>query len=538
MLAAALEAQDYSVWWDREIAGGAEFSAVIEKELDAAKTVIVAWSEHSLGSHWVRDEADYARGQNKLLPLSLDGVLAPLGFRQLHAIDCSSWNGDATHPGFVGIISALGGEPRTRDELELSFPGKEVTPGAPTLAIARPGVAILPFSNMSTDEEIEFLADGLTEDIITVLSHNRHLSVPARTLVFAYKGQTTDIREAAKALSVRYVVTGSIRKMGARARVTVQFINAETGAHIWANKFDQPLEELYETSDSIVEKIAGSLFAHLIWAEADRSEHVPDSALGPWDFSIRAAAQIGRGGGDMSIFFKIISDLKMALTLAPDYPLAHAIIAWAYNAALVNGMYKDGQFEEILSSAKFHLRTARQTAQGDLLCLTHIGAAENYAGLQERSLRTLEGVLARDPASAEAWYAICQPYLHLGHFEKAHDAISRATELAPEAGYAAHHQWYRSNIYWTAGDYERAAPLLDLHISNFPEYGYANALAAICADAMGDHSKALRSIQRIKDHNPQLRPDKLKLVILHQPDADKGKREYARLEKLWAERTG
>ena len=109
LLAANLEGSGFSVWWDRQIGGGAEFARTIEAELESASSVIVAWSEHSLDSHWVRDEADFARGQSKLLPLSLDGALPPLGFRQLHCIDFSGWDETTKHASFGELLTSLGG---------------------------------------------------------------------------------------------------------------------------------------------------------------------------------------------------------------------------------------------------------------------------------------------------------------------------------------------------------------------------------------------------------------------------------------------
>jgi len=531
-LARALEGEDYSVWWDRNIGGGAEFSAVIEKELGAAKTVIVVWSAHSLSSHWVRDEADHARGEGKLLPLSLDGAAPPLGFRQIHALDFSSWDETTAHSAFRELMRSMGGEAGASPA---SAPSSVPSSAHTNSKITKPGLAVLPFNNMSTDEEVEFLADGLTEDIITTLSFNRHISVAARTSTFAYKGQSADIREVGKALGVRYVVEGSVRKMGKRVRVTVQFIEAETGAHIWAKKFDQLLDDLYETSDDLVEKITGGLFPQLVSAEVDRSEKALPESLGPWEYCQQAAQTIARGGGTVKGDSRVFAELGEAVRLAPDYALPHAILSWAYNAAIINGTYEDDELVDYITRAKAHLRKAREFAQDDLLCLTYIGAAENFAGMQERSLYTLESVLARNPANAEAWYIICQTYAYLGRFEDARNAIDRACALAPEAGYAPIHEWYRALTDFLAGDLGAAVPLIERHILHQPEYGYVSVIAAICATAFGDDAGARRHIARAKEHNPQLRPEKLKGMMLSQPDKEKGKREYAILERLWAE---
>ena len=162
-------------------------------------------------------------------------------------------------------------------------------------SFTRPGLAVLPLQNMSSDAELEFLADGLTEDIITSLSYNQQLSVAARTSSFVYKGQSQDVRAIGEALGVRYILEGSVRKMGEQARVTVQFIEAQTGAHIWAKKFDETIESLHRSSDGLVEKIAAGLYAQLMWVEAARSENAPVESLGAWEYCQRATrSSVGR----------------------------------------------------------------------------------------------------------------------------------------------------------------------------------------------------------------------------------------------------
>lgn len=533
-LSVALEEEGFSLWWDRQIGGGEEFSETIEQELESAKIVIVVWSAHAIKSHWVRDEADFAREQNKLLPLSLDGVLPPLGSRQLHTIDFSGWDGARSDLAFMELMQSLGTV--LLEATPLAVTSTSTAQTGERLPLSRkPSVAVLPFANMSTDEDVEFIADGLTEDIITLLSSNRHLSVPARTSVFAFKGQSLDIRSVGRTLGARYIVEGSVRKMGKRARVTVQFIGAESGEHIWAKKFDLPLDELIESSDGIVEKIAGSLFAQLTWAEADRSEQAAPHTLGAWEYCQRTAARIGRAIGSVATMQQSIRELDKALAISPDYALAHALLSWAYNAAIINGIYEDDELASYVEGAKKHLRLARKLAQDDLLALTYIGASENFAGMQDRALHTLEQVLQRNPASAEAWYLICQVYSYQGRFDEARQAIERATELAPEGGFAPLHAWYRGLVEFLADEYSIAAPLLARKTIETPDYAFVNVLSAICEDAFGNREAAQKFVFKAKEHNPQLRPEKMAGMFLTQFDRDKGQREYQVLEKLWAE---
>ncbi len=530
VLAAAMEAQGLSVWWDSNIDGGVEFSRVIERELKEAKNVVVAWSEASVDSHWVRDEAEYARQAQKLLPITLDGIPPPMGFRQIHAIDFSEWEGAEDAAPLQMLLHSLGDE---------KTPPSPVASGIPAPAplhdprSKKPSIAVLPFAVMSADPEMEFLVDGLTEDLITALSTNRHLAVAARTSVFAYKDKSVDIRDVGRALNVRYVVEGSVRAMGERARVSAQFIEAESGAHIWANKYDLELKEFTAAPDEVVEKITASIGAQLIWAEADRAERTDEFDLGSWELIQKASAAIGRSAGSRATMLECVAQLNRAIELEPDSGLAHALLSWFYNAAITNSVFVDDEFPTFLENAKKHLRIARDLVGNDYLCLMWIGATESYGGMNEQSLKTLRKVLDRNPANAEAWFHISQTYAFMGRYDEARQAITRATELAPEAGFGLQHGWYRGVVEYLAGNYEEALPLVLNQVVNFPEYGIANSCAALLSAIAGDEESAHKYMRRLKKHNPQMTVKRLALLILNQKDQEKAKREHTLMQKIW-----
>lgn len=524
-LSEGLQSAGFSVWWDRDIGGGAEFAKAIERELNAAKTVLVAWSAASITSHWVRDEADYAREEGKLLPLSLDGVLPPLGFRQLHALEFKGWDRDSNHSAFVGLLKSLGKKPPP--------PGPSAASGKSRWV--KPGIAVLPFANLSTDKEIEFFADGLTEDVTTSLSTHQHISVAARSSSFAYKNKSADIRELGKALGARYVVAGSVRKMGKRARVTAQFVSVESGAQIWANKFDHVLEELYDDPDDLVAQISGNVFTQLTTAESARARKLPDDALGIWEHCQLAAGYLGQMPVSVSAIAPVLDALEKAIATAPEYSLAHALFSWGCNVSLVNGTYEDDQFANLLEKAKKHLKIARWGAGDDLYCLTWVAAAESTAGFHDRAVRRLEHVLHRNPASSEAWFMLSQAFAYLGRHGDAREALDRAIAIAPEGGIARFHQWYVGILGYLAGNYEEALPYIKAQAVISPEYGACQALAAIGCFILGDETGARKYIARAKGPNPHLRPQKLFGMIATQHDREKGAREFSILEQLWTE---
>lgn len=526
-LAAALEAEGYSVWWDREISGGAEFAQVIERELDAAKTVLVGWSAQSLGSHWVRDEADYARGKNKLLPLSLDGSLPPLGFRQIHALDFSGWDGEATHALFQELTRSLGSNSKSHSPAPGTSP--ENTPALV------PGIALLPFDNMSNDEELGFLADGMVEDIITNLSTVKHLKIPPRTTVFAFRDDRTNLPAIGKALGVHYVAEGSLRKMGGRLRINVQLIATETGGHIWSQKYDHTLEELFESSDIAGDKIAGSLFSQMFTAEAKRAATLPDERCGAWEYITRGFVGHFTDFGSVESHHRTLDNLSKAVNVDPESGAAHALLSWSASAIIANALYKDEDLPKYFSLAKEHLQLARAHAGDDLLALSWLGAAEHYAGQFHESVVTLERVVARNPSNSEAWNSLGLVYAALGRFDEAREANQRAVDISPEGGMSSVQSWYRGLVEFYAGDYAAARPLVEAYAQKWPRYGYANVFLAVCCTELGDEKSAQKYTARAKVHNPTVTPEKLAPSIMTQSDREKAQHDYALLEKLWAE---
>jgi adenylate cyclase len=197
-----------------------------------------------------------------------------------------------------------------------------------TRSISRPAVAVLPFENMSGESDQDYFADGLTEDIITALSMFRSIPVIARNSTFGYKGQSPDIRNVGKELGARYVVEGSVRKAGSRVRVTCQLINAETGHHVWAERYDRELEDIFALQDEISQRIAAIIEPTLERAEEQRTVTKPPSSLAAWDYYARGNAHIWE-------WTKVANDLardmfKQAIQLDPQFARAHIGLAFTY----------------------------------------------------------------------------------------------------------------------------------------------------------------------------------------------------------------
>ena len=319
-IARGLEGAGFSVWWDRHIHGGVGFRKEIDRQLGAAKVVVVLWSAASLDSEWVCDEAQQARDENKLIPVRLDNVQPPLGFRQAQSLDFSSWNGDPKVGAFADLVDSVrqfvGSAPtdapradlptaapkrarwrETRtmmvggifalslalvyfgvDKFWLSKPvateqrAAEVVPAvAPAAAaISEKSIAVLPFTDMSEKHDQEYLADGMAEEILNLLSQVPDLLVPARTSSFYFKGKQTKIPEIARELGVANVLEGSIRRSGDHLRVTAQLVRADNGYHLWSETYDRELRDVFKVQDDIANAVAQALQIKLMGGELSR----------------------------------------------------------------------------------------------------------------------------------------------------------------------------------------------------------------------------------------------------------------------------
>jgi TolB-like protein len=205
----------------------------------------------------------------------------------------------------------------------------KLVPSAEPLPLPdKPSIAVLPFQNMSRDPEQEYFADGLTEDIITGLSRQRWFFVIARNSSFTYKGAAVDVREVAAQLGVRYILEGSVRKADNRVRVTGQLIDASNGNHLWAEKYDRELADIFALQDDITSRVIGSVAPQILVAEAARVQRKPPQSVDAWDLVMQAVPHMWRMSTDEHARAQEL--LQRAIALDGNYAHAHALLGWTY----------------------------------------------------------------------------------------------------------------------------------------------------------------------------------------------------------------
>ncbi|MFL6849821.1 MAG: TIR domain-containing protein [Sphingomicrobium sp.] len=322
-LAGLIAQAGHDVWWDREIQGGTRFASEIDKALQDADAIVVLWTETSVNSAWVQDEAAEGRDSSRLVPIVFKGVRPPLGFRQYQSIDLGHWAGTGEPQQFETLLRTIEKTGGSKSEATT----QKATPSAPKPAKS---ICVLPFVNMSGDPEQEYFSDGISEDITTDLSKISALEVVARNTAFSFKGKHPDVQEVAKQLNVSHVLEGSVRKAGSRVRINAQLINGSTGKHLWAERYDRDLTDIFEIQDEISKEIVRALKLRLMPDEEEAIEKRGTEDAAAYNLYLMGRQQwIWGSWGNSRRDEAIVRICTQATSFDPGYAEAWALLALA-----------------------------------------------------------------------------------------------------------------------------------------------------------------------------------------------------------------
>jgi adenylate cyclase len=396
-------------------------------------------------------------------------------------------------------------------------PARHSEPDAPTLALPdKPSIAVLPFQNMSGDPEQEYFADGMVEEIITVLSRFKSLFVIARNSSFTYKGQAVDIKQVGRELGVRYVLEGSVRKAAGRLRITGQLVQADTGTHIWADRFDGDLADIFQLQDKVALDVVSTITSKLETAEMDRAKRKPTATLDAYDYLLRGMASAYRltrqaTSDALNLFYK-------AIELAPDFALAYSWAAICYMWRSGSGWMTDRSQET--AEAVRMARRAIELDKDDALTLSWAGMTLTTLAVDfDYGATLLERALALNPNLMQAWFAIGWVRIWNSQPEPAIEAFAHAMRLSPLDHFSFTMQQGIAFGHFLAGRYDEASRFAEKSLWVYQDRPSGLRLMAASHALAGRLEEARNAMALARQLDPALRVSDIKNWIrFRRPD--------------------
>jgi adenylate cyclase len=388
---------------------------------------------------------------------------------------------------------------RVRQTGEGSAPGawaRAAEHAAPPLP-DKPSIAVLPFTNLSGDPEQEYFADGMVEEIVTALSRIRWLFVIARNSSFTYKGQAVDVKQVGRELGVRYVLEGSVRKAGNRVRITGQLIDALTGAHLWADRFDGSLEDVFDLQDKVASSVAGVIEPALQTAEIARSSDRPTNDLTAYDLYLRAYAMYYSSGRQIPEAIRL---LEQAIERDPRYGPALGLAALCYLRLVSDGGSEDPEADN-RNGADF-ARRALHVAGDDPGILAN--AAVVLAALGEdigTMMVLIDRALALNPSFARGWFYSGRIRLMAGQPDLSIEHVKASLRLSPRARIGFPFAVI-GQAHFVSRRYDKALPNLLLAIQDDPSFPPPYRNLAACYAHMGRLDEARDVVRRLRAITP------------------------------------
>jgi TolB-like protein len=375
----------------------------------------------------------------------------------------------------------------------------------------KPSIAVLPFENIGGDPEQEYFADGMVEEIITALSRFRSLFVVARNSSFTYKGRAVDVKQIGRELGVRYVLEGSVRKYGNRVRICGQLIDASSGGHIWADRYDGALEDIFDLQDRITASVVGAVLPKMEWAEIEHAKRKLTANLHAYDYYLRALASYRRFGrqGHME---KELELFTRATELDPNFGMAYTMAACCYAVRKTTGCMTDPA-KDVPEAARLAGRAVELGAD-DPFTLGACGWVIAYVvGDLDAGCALVDRALALNPNVANCWQWGGMVKLWLGEPEEALVRFMRAMRLGPLNPYLWISQLGAANAHFFVGRHNEASNWAETALQNAPDHPACLRIHAASNAFAGRPERARRSITRLLERNPRLRVSDLIEII-------------------------
>ena len=560
-LIAFLQNEGFTVWWDGMLEAGTVFTRTTERALEQARAVLVLWTATSVQSNWVRDEAQSGRDRGVLVPISLDGSLPPLGFRQFQSVDLSGWRGSPDAPEIRNVRAAVSRlvdrelssplaadsakPPQLSDRAYRSEPKSKhtrflaaglaailllaagifaVTRTADTSEVDNSSLAILPFENLSGDADKAYFSTGLSEELRQVLSQGGYLQVAARTST-EEAAQNTNATEVAALLQVRYLLDGSVRQDSGKIRFSVQLIDGETGFDIWSEVYERPLDDIFAVQSDIAEQVARALKLQLGEDTALASREGGTDSPAALDAYLRGKALYDLSR-DEATFRAAQRQFEAAVKADPDYGAAWAMLS--RTQTLIASSYPSDV--PLAQSYAVAVETARRAVE----TAPDLAAAQAALGFVLFNGR-LDATSAREPMEeanrlgqndADILQLYASYAARTGDFEAATKAIERAIRRDPLNAVALRTQ---ADILATQGDFAKARSAAAEALRLNPDMRVVHRILGDMFYHEGQFAKARQEYE--KEGSKLSRFTALAMTLPRLGDKEGGERNFRELQR-------
>jgi len=514
-LVESLEMQNWSVWWDRQLTPGEGFADEIDGEILAARCVVVIWSASSVESRWVKSEALEAMERDILVPIKIEDVRIPVAFKQIQTVNLIGWpdpQQKEDYPALMKAVAELVGS-----KSDVAGPDENVT-----------SICVRPFQYQSHDKEHEFLADGITEDLITSLAHVDDMFVVAQNTSFSFKDDKSDSLDIARELGVRFVLEGSVRPMGQRIRVTARLIELANNGPVWADNFDQPLDDFYSLQDELIEGIVQRMGWSIRSLEQEKARKLPAEELSARGLLLKAESLALIPASRAERF----SLVERAIAIAPEYPLALVDKALFLGAGTSNMRSTDIKADQqeigVLS------RQAIILANDSALVFALLGMANGLAGLYDEAIEYLEQAQEIAPNLPVAFSALGYSYImSQKDVEKGITLVEEGLRRDPMDPRAyTKYQWKALGLA-SLGRFDEAIESIRKSIRRYPLYPWAWLNLSIWLLRIHKSDEARQALAQARRIHPELTLAGIEASTTVTSGAEVAKRIVNRLQDLW-----
>lgn len=501
LFAEAFEAQGFKVWWDVGLRTGEAYDEVTETALRTAKAVVVLWSKKSVQSRWVRAEATLADRNKTLVPCMIEPCERPIMFELTQTAELGHWQGETTDRvwlGFLADVARFVGRERAPAPalVQPRQPSAAMAQAAPSPKAARPSIAILPFTNRSTERADEVFAGGMGEDIAGALSLGRGLRVISQSATMAYRKNTSDLRTIGQELGAKYILEGNTRRVGQSLRVTAQLVEADNGAILWTQKFDRPLSELAELQEELVEELAAHLGVQIHKQEMERALKKPGD-LTAWEALMRAWAAYARITPENVAV--AVAEARRAVSLAPDYAVARSTLAMALALLFQQKGFRDrGLLEEAEQQADIAL-SLNPNHPSVLFQVVYVLLNAMRA---HEALPLSERAVSLNPNLIDARQMLAASLIHFERYEEALEQLAEGDRVAPRAFQTVFSLGHRCWALYGLGRLEEALAACTELARLDPAFAYPQLSRVVCLQALGRTGEAQEAVRKARKVAP------------------------------------